>query len=97
MKPLTESVLAEKHTAFRDLLTTRPPSTATAVAVSTWEAQLRASSQLACVIHGCMASWEANGTPWNSGYIASFWEKFASGERTWDTTIERKAGGIDAI
>ena len=31
--------------------------------------------------------------PWNTGYITNFWSKFESGEKTWDTTIDRKAGG----
>ena len=30
----------------------------------------------------------------NVGYIDSFWKKIESGERIWDSTSDRKAGGV---
>ena len=44
-----------------------------------------------------MISWEPNVAPWNAGYIDNFWIKFESGKRNWDSTIERKAGGVDPM
>ena len=95
--PISETVIKDKHEKFRELLGSRPAADATAEAVNKWKQELQQSSQLACTINGCMVSWEASGSPWNAGYISNFWSKFESGERTWDNTIERKAGGIDPM
>ena len=97
VQPITPELFKDKHTAFRDALGSPPASGATAETVAKWKSDLKASSQLACVINGCLMSWEAHGSPWNKGYIANFWSKFESGERSWDNTIERKAGGVDSL
>ena len=59
-----------------------------------WRADLRSKSQLSTVVNGCFLNWESVGAPWDTGYIASFWSKFESGEKAWDITLDRKAGGI---
>ena len=60
-----------------------------------WNADLRSKSQLSTVVNGCFLSWEPAAGPFNTGYIASFWSKFESGEKQWDVTIDRKAGGVE--
>ena len=95
--PITEDLIKDKHTKFRKLLAAPPNHQASAADAIKWATDLKSSSQLACVINGCMISWEPHGSPWNAGYIANFWSKFASGERSWDSTIERKAGGVDPL
>ena len=95
--PISETVIKDTHEKFRELLGSRPAADASAETVNKWSQELQQSSQLACTINGCMVSWEAGGSPWNAGYISNFWSKFESGERTWDNTIERKAGGIDPL
>ena len=69
-----------------------PPSGASLQAA--WRVELRSKSQLSTVVNGCFLNWESVGAPWNTGYIASVWSKFESGEKAWDTTLDRKAGGI---
>ena len=61
--------------------------------LESWRASLKSKSQLSTVVNGCFINWESVGGPWNTGYITSFWSKFASGEKAWDSTLERKAGG----
>ena len=95
--PCTEALVKDKHSQFCRLLGSPPAEQASPDVVAKWAADLKASSQLACVINGCMISWEPQGSPWNSGYIANFWTKFESGEREWDSTIERKAGGVEPL
>ena len=97
VKPITAELIKDKHEAFRTLLGSPPNNDATTATKAKWASDLKASSKLACVINGCMVSWEPNGSPWNKGYIANFWSKFVSGERSWDSTIERKAGGIEEL
>ena len=92
--PICDALMKAKHKEFRDLLTKRPDDVS---ALPEWEQKLRAASKLSCVVNGCIVSWEANGTPWNPGQIGYFWSKFESGERVWDSSLERKAGGIDAM
>ena len=93
MPAITDTIVQAKHKEFRDLRNNRPSE---AAALHEWENKLRNSSALSCVVNACMVSWEAQGTPWNAGFIANFWAKFESGEKFWDSTIERKAGGIDS-
>lgn len=63
--------------------------------LATWESELSSKSSLSFVVSGVQLSWQnAGGAPWNKGYISSFWKKFEDGERTWDTSIDRKVGGV---
>ena len=60
-----------------------------------WESELSSKSSLSFVVNGCQLSWQnPGGAPWSAGYISSFWEKFEDGEKTWDTSIDRKCGGV---
>ena len=77
--------------AYLDVLRNPPSDTSQQEA---WRADLRSKSQLSTVVNGCFLNWESVGAPWNTGYIASFWSKFESGEKAWDITLDRKAGGI---
>ena len=56
---------------------------------------MQEKSKVSMVINGLMLSWECPSGIWNEGYIAKWWQKFESGQTTWDTSIERKAGGIE--
>ena len=89
--PISQDKVNQAMKAFMDLLR-NPPSDASSK--DAWRADLRSKSQLSTVVNGCQLNWESVGAPWNTGYIASFWAKFESGEKTWDTTLDRKAGGI---
>jgi len=63
--------------------------------LATWESELSSKSSLSFVVSGVQLSWQnPGGAPWNKGYISSFWKKFEDGERTWDTSIDRKVGGV---
>ena len=95
--PISEQLIQDKHKIFRDLIMNPPSPDAALADHAAWKSGLQASSQLACVVNGSMISWQSHGTPWNAGYIANFWSKFESGERSWDSTIERKAGGVDPV
>jgi hypothetical protein len=64
---------------------------------SNWQERLREVSQMTVVVNGCMLDWSAGDRPWNVGYIKDFWSKFESGERIWDSTLERKGGGYGAV
>ena len=97
VKAFEETWIKEKHGVFRNLMANPPAEDASAADKTKWKSDLQASSKLACVINGCMVSWESRGSPWNTGYIANFWSKFESGERSWDSSIERKAGGGDCL
>ena len=66
-----------------------------AAQVAAHAAQIHKVSKVSMVISGLMVSWECPNGIWNEGYIAKWWQKFADGEATWDTSIERKAGGIE--
>ena len=60
-----------------------------------WESELSSKSSLSFVVSGCQLSWQnPGGAPWSAGYISSFWQKFEDGEKTWDTSIDRKCGGV---
>ena len=62
---------------------------------ATWDMELASLSQFSTVINGLQASWLPPNGPWNTGYITAFSEKIKSGAKPWDTSIERKAGGIN--
>ena len=63
--------------------------------IAAWESELSSKSSLSFVVSGVQLSWQNPvGAPWNVGYISSFWQKFETGERTWDNTVDRKIGGV---
>ena len=63
--------------------------------LATWESDVSSKSSMSFVVSGCQLSWQnPRGAPWSAGYISSFWQKFEDGERTWDTSIDRKVGGV---
>ena len=61
--------------------------------MNAWRAETRSLSKLSLTVNGCFLNWQSAGTPWNAGYIQSWWSKFESGEKHWDITLDRKAGG----
>ncbi len=67
--------------------------TAFSTRVAQWKSELSMTCKVTCTINGCMIDWSSSSGPWNAGYIGQFWSKFESGEKTWDPTIDRKAGG----
>lgn len=56
--------------------------------------QLLDKSKVATVINCNMLDWTNNGMPWNKGHIDFWFKGFKNGEKQWDTSIERFAGGI---
>ena len=91
LEPISQDKINKAMKAYVDALRNLPSD---ASLQDAWRADLRSKSQLSTVVNGCFLNWESVGAPWNTGYIASFWSKFESGEKVWDTTLDRKAGGI---
>ena len=91
VEPITQEKVNAALKEYMNELRTPPTD---ADRMEAWRASLQSKSQLSTVVNGCFINWEPVGGPWNTGYIASFWSKFASGEKAWDSTLERKAGGI---
>ena len=88
-------------TQYTELKATKPTRTAEETdatfnnRLATWKSELSSKSSLSFVVSGVQLSWQnAGGAPWNKGYISSFWQKFEDGERTWDTSVDRKIGGV---
>ena len=91
LEPTSQDKVNKATKAYVDVLR-NPPSGASLQ--DAWRADLRSKSQQSTVVNGCFFNWESVGAPWNTGYIAISWSKFESGEKAWDTTLDRKAGGI---
>jgi hypothetical protein len=96
VRPLSTAVAQEKIDEYLAIQDARPTGVGQGAAdiLKTWEDKVTSASQFTTVVNGCMLSWEPPNGPWNTGYIAAFWEKFKTGERKWDITLERKAGGV---
>ena len=95
--PLDPTDMDKTVKAYLELQNQRPTEGTPAeleAARAAWQGQLAAASSITTVINCCMVDWLNRGLPWNIGYVASFWDKFSNGDRSWDATLERKAGGV---
>eukprot|EP00971_Amphidinium_carterae_P193878 3846899-Amphidinium_carterae.2 len=58
-----------------------------------WKTEYDEAIRYVCTVTALQLRWDAAGTPWNAGYIESWFEATCVNGTGWDSLLERRAGG----